>query len=55
LIAAPGNYEIADKLNKGESLHSLRRDLFFAHDGAVRRRHRDAQNVRVRWSRASSR
>jgi hypothetical protein len=27
----------------GESLHSLRRDLFFAHEGAVRRRHLDQQ------------
>lgn len=35
---------IGRQLNKGESLHSLRRDLFFAHDGAVRRRHREAQN-----------
>lgn len=26
---------IGRQLNKGESLHSLRRDLFFAHDGAV--------------------
>lgn len=34
---------IGRQLNKGESLHSLRRGLFFAHDGAVRRRHRDAQ------------
>jgi TnpA family transposase len=30
---------IARQLNKGESLHSLRRDLFFAHEGSVRRRH----------------
>lgn len=34
---------IGRQLNKGESLHSLRRDLFFAHDGAVRRRQREAQ------------
>lgn len=34
---------IGRQLNKGESLHALRRDLFFAHDGAVRRRHREAQ------------
>jgi len=31
------------QLNKGESLHALRRDLFFAHQGHVRRRHLDAQ------------
>jgi TnpA family transposase len=29
--------------NKGESLHALRRDLFFAHQGHVRRRHLDDQ------------
>jgi TnpA family transposase len=34
---------ITRQLNKGESLHSLRRDLFFAHEGAVRRRHLDQQ------------
>jgi hypothetical protein len=28
---------------KGESLHALRRDLFFAHQGHVRRRHLDDQ------------
>jgi hypothetical protein len=31
------------QLNKGESLHALRRDLFFAHQGQVRRRHLDDQ------------
>jgi TnpA family transposase len=31
------------QLNKGESLHALRRDLFFAHQGYVRRRHLDDQ------------
>ncbi|HJP80212.1 MAG TPA: Tn3 family transposase [Pseudonocardiaceae bacterium] len=34
---------ITRQLNKGESLHSLRRDLFFAHEGSVRRRHLDQQ------------
>ncbi|OLT40035.1 hypothetical protein BJF85_06850 [Saccharomonospora sp. CUA-673] len=35
---------ITRQLNKGESLHSLRRDLFFAHDeGTVRRRHQEQQ------------
>ncbi|MGI8722687.1 MAG: hypothetical protein ACR2JG_10705 [Geodermatophilaceae bacterium] len=29
----------ARQLNKGESLHALRRDLFFAHQGHIRRRH----------------
>jgi L-lactate dehydrogenase complex protein LldG len=40
-------------LNKGESLHALRRDLFFAHQGQVRRRHLDDQVDRhcaSRWS-----
>ena len=31
------------QLNKGESLHALRRDLFVAHKGNVRRRHLDDQ------------
>jgi TnpA family transposase len=31
------------QLNKGESLHALRRNLFFAHEGHVRRRHLDDQ------------
>ena len=31
------------QLNKGESLHALRRDLFFAHQGHVHRRHLDDQ------------
>lgn len=31
------------QLNKGESLHALRRELFFAHQGHVRRRHLDDQ------------
>jgi TnpA family transposase len=34
---------ITRQLNKGETLHSLRRDLSFAHEGAVRRRHLDQQ------------
>jgi len=31
--------KIARQLNKGESLHALRRDLHYAHQGAVRGRH----------------
>ncbi|SDJ97848.1 Transposase and inactivated derivatives, TnpA family [Actinopolyspora mzabensis] len=34
---------ITRQLNKGESLHSLRRDLFFAHEGTVRRRRQEQQ------------
>src|SRR5699024_5682296 len=34
---------ITRQLSKGESLHSLRRDLFFAHEGTVRRRHHEQQ------------
>jgi TnpA family transposase len=30
---------ISRQLNKGESIHALRRDVFYAHEGAVRRRH----------------
>ncbi len=35
--------KIARQLNKGETLHALRRDLLFAQDGALRRRHHDQQ------------
>jgi Tn3 transposase DDE domain len=31
------------QLNKGESLHALRRDLFFAHQGHIRNHHLDDQ------------
>src|SRR5271165_6281486 len=31
--------KIARQLNKGESTHALRRDIFYAHEGAIRRRH----------------
>lgn len=31
--------KISRQLNKGESVHALRRDVFYAHEGAVRRRH----------------
>ena len=31
------------QLNKGESLHALRRELIFAHQGHLRRRHLDDQ------------
>lgn len=34
---------IARQLNKGESLHALRRDLCYAHEGAVRHRHHEDQ------------
>jgi Tn3 transposase DDE domain len=34
---------IARQLNKGESLHALRRGLFYAHEGAGRRRHLETQ------------
>ncbi|PZS28113.1 MAG: hypothetical protein DLM58_17695 [Pseudonocardiales bacterium] len=35
-------------LNKGESLHALRRDLFFAHQGHLRRRHLDDRVDQIR-------
>ena len=34
---------IGRQLNKGETLHSLRRQLFFAHEGHVRHRHHEGQ------------
>ena len=34
---------ITRQLNKGETLHSLDRDLSLAHEGAIRRRHLDQQ------------
>jgi TnpA family transposase len=34
---------ITGQLNKGETLHSLRRQLFFAHEGHVRHRHHEGQ------------
>ncbi|GAA4479678.1 Tn3-like element TnAs1 family transposase [Rhodococcus olei] len=34
---------ISRQLNKGESLHALRRDLLYAHEGAVRARQLEAQ------------
>jgi hypothetical protein len=34
---------IARQLNKGENVHTLRRDIFHAHEGAVRRRHHEQQ------------
>jgi TnpA family transposase len=35
--------KISRQLNKGESLHALKRDLLYAHEGAVRARHLQAQ------------
>jgi TnpA family transposase len=35
--------KIARQLNKGESTHALRRDIFYAHEGAIRRRHLQLQ------------
>lgn len=35
--------KIARQLNKGESLHGLRRSLLYAHEGAIRHRHLAAQ------------
>jgi Tn3 transposase DDE domain len=34
--------KISRQLNKGESLHALKRDLLYAHEGAVRARHSGA-------------
>lgn len=35
--------KISRQLNKGESLHALKRDLLYAHEGTVRVRHLEAQ------------
>ena len=35
--------KISRQLNKGESIHALRRDVFYAHKGTVRRRHLQQQ------------
>jgi len=35
--------KISRQLNKGESMHALRRDVFYAHEGAVHRHHLQAQ------------
>jgi TnpA family transposase len=35
--------KIARQLNKGESLHALRRDLLYAYEGMIRARHLEAQ------------
>jgi len=35
--------KITRQLNKGESLHALRRDLFYANEGTVQRRHLEQQ------------
>jgi TnpA family transposase len=39
--------KIARQLNKGESLHALRRDLCYAHEGAVRHRHHEDQTTQA--------
>lgn len=35
--------KITRQLNKGESLHALRRDLLYAHEGMIRARHLETQ------------
>ncbi len=35
--------KISRQLNKGESLHALKRDLLYAHEGTIRARHLEAQ------------
>jgi TnpA family transposase len=39
--------KIARQLNKGESLHALRRDRLYAHEGAIRRRRLEQQTEQV--------
>jgi TnpA family transposase len=38
---------IGRQLNKGENVHSLRRSLAYAHEGALRRRHHSAQSEQM--------
>ncbi|MFI9586377.1 Tn3 family transposase [Streptomyces sp. NPDC052236] len=38
---------IARQLNKGENLHALRRELAYAGEGAVRRRHHEQQSEQM--------
>ena len=40
--------KIARQLNKGESLHALKRDLLYAHEGTVRARHLE-QETEQAW------
>ena len=35
--------KISRQLNKGESLHALKRDLLYAHEGTIRARHLEQQ------------
>jgi TnpA family transposase len=35
--------KVSRQLNKGESLHALKRDLLYAHEGTVRARHLEQQ------------
>ncbi|WP_103380672.1 Tn3 family transposase [Pseudonocardia dioxanivorans] len=43
-LSDPGyRRRIARQLNKGESLHALKRDLLYAHEGTIRARHLEAQ------------
>jgi len=35
--------KISRQVNKGEPLHALKRDLLYAHEGAIRARHLEAQ------------
>jgi TnpA family transposase len=43
-LSDPGyRRKISRQLNKGESLHALRRDLLYAHEGTVRARHLEGQ------------
>lgn len=41
--------KISRQFNKGESLHALRRDLLYAHEGTVRARHVEQQTEQA-WS-----
>jgi hypothetical protein len=47
--------KISRQLNKGESLHALRRDLHYANQGTIRKVHLEQQSRRGRiWNDSSS-
>jgi TnpA family transposase len=39
--------KISRQLNRGESLHALKRDVLYAHEGTVRARHLEQQTEKA--------
>jgi hypothetical protein len=46
-VALKARRRISRQLNKGESLHALKRDLLYAHEGTLRTRHLEQQTEHV--------